>query len=53
MASAITDFLIRVKVQGQQLVDNLTKSTNDAEKGMNNASKAAGKFSSSIKGLGS
>jgi hypothetical protein len=53
MASAITDFLIRVKVQGQQLVDNLTKSTNDAEKGMNNASKAAGKFSTSIKGLGS
>ena len=53
MASSITDFIIRVKVQGQQLVDNLTKSSNDLEKGMNNASKATGKFDTAIKGLGS
>jgi lambda family phage tail tape measure protein len=52
MATSITDFLIRVKVQGQQLVDNLTKSTNAAEKGMNNASTAAGKFGNAVKGMG-
>jgi lambda family phage tail tape measure protein len=53
MATSITDFLIRVKVQGQQLVDNLTKSTNAAEKSMNNASTAAGKFGSAVKSMGS
>lgn len=52
MATSITDFLIRVKVQGQQLVDKLTQSTNAAEKSMDNASKSAGKFGKAVKGMG-
>lgn len=53
MASSITDFIIRVRVQGQQLVDKLTKSSNDLEKGMTDANKATSKFDGAIKGLGS
>lgn len=45
MASSITDFLIRVKVQGKQLIDNLTKSSNNAEKSVN-------KTNTAIKSLG-
>lgn len=40
MASSITDFLIRVKVQGKQLIDNLTKSSNNAEKSVNKTADA-------------
>ena len=45
MATSITDFLIRVRVQGQQLIDKLTKSTNNAEKSVN-------KTANAIKNLG-
>jgi len=52
MASAITDFLIRVKVQGQQLVDSLTKSVENADKGMNKASGSANKFGKAVGDMG-
>jgi hypothetical protein len=52
MASAITDFLIRVKVQGQNLVDNLTKSVSNADKTMNKASGTAGKFGKAVSDMG-
>ena len=52
MASAITDFLIRVKVQGQNLVDNLTKSVSNADKTMDKASGTAGKFGKAVSDMG-
>lgn len=53
MATAISDFLLRVKVTGQNAIDNLTKSVDDVDKGFNKATVSADKFDKSIKGLGS
>lgn len=53
MATSITDFLIRVKVQGQQLVDKLKTSVTDTDNEFKKATTSANKFSTSIKGIGS
>lgn len=52
MASAITDFLIRVRVAGQNLVDNLTKSVQGADKELNKASNSANKFGKAVSDMG-
>ena len=52
MASTISDFLLRVRVQGQDLVDKLNKSVNDTDKGFGKASTGADKFGKSMKDLG-
>lgn len=52
MATTISDFLLRVKVTGQNAIDSLTKSTNEADKSLNKASTSASKFGNAIKGLG-
>lgn len=52
MASAITDFLIRVKVTGQNLVDSLTKSVQSADTQLNKASTSAGKFGQAVSNMG-
>jgi hypothetical protein len=52
MATTISDFLLRVKVSGQNAIDSLTKSTNEADKSLNKASTSASKFGKAVKDLG-
>lgn len=52
MASTISDFLLRVRVQGQDLVDKLKKSVNDTDKGFDKATTGANKFGTAMKDLG-
>lgn len=50
--ATISDFLIRVRTEGQQLVDKLVASTNQLDKGMEKATTTSGKLGGAIKGLG-
>ena len=50
--ATISDFLIRVRVEGQQLVDKLISSTNKVEKGMDSASTSTNKFGAAVKNVG-
>lgn len=50
MASSITDFLIRVKVQGKQLIDNLAKSSTNAEKSINKTANAVKNLGDTLSG---
>jgi len=52
MATTISDFVLRVKVQGQQLVDKLKSSVSSTDAEFGKATKSAGKFSAGVKGLG-
>jgi len=53
MATTISDFLLRVKVVGQNAIDSLTKSANSADVGLNKASNSANKFGKAVKDMGS
>ena len=52
MATTISDFLLRVKVVGQNAIDSLTKSVNNADTGLNKASTSADKFGKAVKDMG-
>lgn len=52
MARSITDFIIRLKVEGQGLVDKLKDSVEDVDSAVKKAKTSSDKLEGSLKGLG-
>lgn len=50
--ATISDFLLRVRVEGQQLVDKLVTSTDKVDKNMNKVANSSGKMKAAINDVG-